>query len=196
MIIVLIGPPGSGKGTQAARMVADLGIPHLSTGEMLREVRKESSPLAKQIAACLDAGQLVGDDLILRLVEQRLDRPELARGCLLDGFPRNLAQARMLDDLFRRRKWNVDHVVAFGVPRDELEHRLLARARIENRTDDNPETISRRMEVYDQQTAPLLDYYRSRGMLVEVDAVGSPDDVFRRVQASLSRERRPESATG
>jgi adenylate kinase len=153
---------------------------------MLRQVRKESTPLARQIATCLDAGHLVSDELILGLVEQRLGQPGWSEGYLLDGFPRNVAQGRMLKDLFQRNQWKVDHVVALDVPRDELERRLLSRARIEGRTDDTPETISRRMEVYDQQTAPLLDFYATQGLLREISAVGTPDEVFDRIKASLN----------
>lgn len=186
MFIVLVGPPGSGKGTQASRLAEEFSIPHLSTGDMLREARKQSTPLAKEIAACLDAGQLVGNELILRLVEERLGRPDMDRGYLLDGFPRNLVQARMLDEMFQRRGWTLDHVVALDVPQAELIQRLLSRAKIEGRTDDTPETISRRMEVYEEQTAPLLDFYETKGFLHRINAVGTPDEVFQRVKAHLS----------
>ena len=186
MIIVLIGPPGSGKGTQCKRLVNHFGIPHVSTGEMLREVRKQKSPQSREIAENLDAGRLVSDDLILQLVEDRLTQPDCQRGCLLDGVPRTLSQARTLDELFRRRGWSLDHVVALEVPADELAARLLARAKVEGRFDDTPETMARRMKIYDEETAPLLEFYRDQGMLRAIPAVGPQEDIFRKILRAVS----------
>jgi adenylate kinase len=186
MIIVLIGPPGSGKGTQCKRLVKHFGIPHVSTGEMLREARKQKSPRAHEISEHIDSGRLVSDDLILQLVEDRLSQPDCQRGCLLDGVPRTLAQAKTLDELFRRRGWVLDHVLALEVPADELAARLLARAKVEGRSDDTPETMARRMKIYDDETAPLLEYYRDQGMLRAVAAIGSQEDVFRKILRAVS----------
>lgn len=188
MIIILMGAPGSGKGTQSKRLVEYFGIPHLSTGDMLREAQKQPTEAGRKIAACIDSGRLVSDELILTLVEERLSHPACQLGCLLDGVPRTTVQAERLDELFRRKNWTLDHVIALCVPQAELVRRLLARATVEGRADDTPDTISQRMEVYQRQTAPLLDFFRSRGLLREVDAVGSPDDVFRRVLSMVNQQ--------
>lgn len=185
MVIVLLGPPGSGKGTQSLRLVKHLGIPHISTGEMLRAARKQNTAEARDIAEHIDSGRLVSDSLIMRLVEERLAGTDCEKGCLLDGVPRNTTQARMLDDLFHRRGWVLGHVVALDVPRTELVSRLVERAKVQGRTDDTPETVSRRMEIYEQETAPLLKYFTDQGTLKRVPAVGSPEEVFRRILAAI-----------
>jgi adenylate kinase len=183
MILVLIGAPGSGKGTQCKRLVEHFGIPHLSTGEMLREAKSQNTARAREIAAYVDAGRLVPDELILGLVDERLHRPEFSRGFLLDGFPRTLAQSHMLVDLLRKRGWVLNHVVALEVPVSNLVQRLLGRAQIEGRADDNLETITRRMEVYERETAPLLDYFRRQGLLLSIQGDGTPEEVFQRIMA-------------
>lgn len=188
MIIILIGPPGSGKGTQAAKLVDFYRIPHLSTGEMLRAAKRQDSPLGRQIADVIDRGQLVGDDLIMQLVEQRLAQPDCQNGCLLDGVPRTVQQAKLLDGKLPNRLGGISAVVALEVPQQEVVRRLMARAEIEGRADDTPQTIQKRMEVYEQLTAPLLELYRQRGLLCSVDAVGSPDQVFGRIQGSLRKK--------
>ena len=191
MIIVLIGPPGSGKGTQSLRLVDYFGIPHISTGEMLRQARLHKTPRAREIAEYIDSGRLVSDSLILRLVEDRLGQPDCQRGCLLDGVPRTLAQAHMMDELFRRRGWVLNHVLALEAPPEELFERLRGRAKVEGRADDTPETMARRMQVYEQETSPLLEYYRDQGMLRTVTAVGSPEVIFRKVTDTLSGKMQP-----
>jgi adenylate kinase len=183
MFIVLLGAPGSGKGTQSKRLVERFGLPHLSTGDLLREASRQSTARAREIAAYIDAGRLVSDEMILQLVEERLGGPDYRRGCLLDGVPRTVAQATMLAELFQRRNWVLDHVVALEAPQAELVDRLLARARIEGRADDTPQTISRRMDVYERETAPLLEFYRQRGLLRSISAVGTPEQVFERILA-------------
>lgn len=185
MIITLIGPPGSGKGTQSSRLTKQLGIPHLSTGELLREAKREGSSRSRAIAERIDAGQLVSDELIFELVDERLSSPMYQAGCLLDGVPRTLSQARMLNDLLRARGTKLDHAVALIAPQEDLVQRLLARALTEGRTDDTPETINRRMQIYDWETAPLLDYYRLHKLLRLVSAEGTPDEVFHRVMSVL-----------
>ena len=191
MLIVFLGPPGSGKGTQSKRLVERYQIPHLSTGDMLRATRQQDSPIGRQAAQYMDAGQLVPDQVVLDLVQQQLDRPEFARGCLFDGFPRTIEQAMELDVALDRRQTPLDVVVALEAAETELTRRMLERARKEGRTDDNPATISQRMEVYRQETAPLVDYYRSKKILVEVDAVGHPDEVFARICRAVDRKSGP-----
>lgn len=185
MFIVLVGPPGSGKGTQAARLVEYLRIPHMSTGVILRVAKQENTPIAAQIAECIDRGQLVNDDLIMQLVEDRLRKADCRQGCLFDGVPRTLNQAARLDELLQRAGTHLSDVIALQVPRGELVRRLTGRSSIEGRADDTPDTIHARMEVYDRQTAPLLDLYQQKGLLRTIDAMGTPDDVFRRIRASL-----------
>jgi adenylate kinase len=188
MVIVLFGPPGSGKGTQSLRLVKHFSIPHISTGEMLRAARKQDSAEAREIAEQIDSGRLVSDSLIMRLVEERLAVNDCDNGCLLDGVPRNTSQARMLDDLFNRRGLVLGPVVALDVPRTELVARLVERAKVQGRTDDTPDTVSRRMEIYEQETAPLLKYFNDQGTLKRVPAVGSPEEVFRRILTAIGSQ--------
>jgi adenylate kinase len=183
MRIVFIGPPGSGKGTQAKRLAAYLGIPHLSTGELLREAKASGSSLGQLAAQYMDQGRLVPDPLVMALVGEKLQEPSMERGCLLDGFPRTLQQARALDESLAQRGTPLDLVIELRADENELVARMLRRAAQEGRTDDNPQTIAHRMEVYRQQTAPLLDYYRFKGVLRVVDGMGTPDEVFARIKA-------------
>ena len=185
MFIVLVGPPGSGKGTQASRLVEYLRIPHMSTGVILRVAKQENTPVASQIAECIDQGQLVNDDLIMQLVDERLRKADCRHGCLFDGVPRTLNQAERLEEMLARSGVGLSDVIALEVPRAELVRRLTGRSGIEGRADDTPATIEARMEVYDRQTAPLLELYRKKGLLRTIDAMGTPDEVFRRIRASL-----------
>ena len=189
MRIVFIGPPGSGKGTQAKRLAEYLGVPHLSTGELLREARASGSALGRLAAQYMDQGRLVPDPLVMALVGEKLQEPSMERGCLLDGFPRTLQQARALDESLVQRGTPLDLVLELKADENELVARMLRRAAQERRTDDNPQTIAHRMEVYRQQTAPLLDYYRFKGVLRPVDGMGTPDEVFERVKAVVESYR-------
>lgn len=183
MRIILIGPPGAGKGTQCQRLLEHLRVPHLSTGEMLRAAIKAGTLEGKQAREYMEHGQLVPDQLVLGMVTRRLEAPDCRAGCLLDGFPRTLAQAEMLDDLLERRAMTVDGVIELAVPRDELIRRMLAR----KRADDDPEIFSRRIASFETQTAPLLDYYGRQGKLASIDGLGSADQIFGRVKTAVDR---------
>lgn len=191
MLIVLIGPPGSGKGTQAKRLLEYLHIPHLSTGELFREAKAAGTSLGNLALQFMDQGRLVPDPLVLAMVGEKLQEPQFAQGCLFDGFPRTLGQARALDESLEQRGTPLSLVLELRADEQELVGRMLKRAAAEGRADDNPETISHRMEVYRQQTAPLLDYYRFKGILSVIDAMGTPDGVFQRVLAAVNRRRPP-----
>lgn len=181
MRIVLLGPPGAGKGTQATNLAKKLGIPQVSTGDLFRENISSGTELGLQAKRYLDAGDLVPASLTNALVDARLDDADLAEGFILDGFPRSVEQAEALHDMLARRDLALDAVLEFRVPEDELVSRLKGRGR----ADDTEEVIRNRFNVYRAETEPLLEYYREE--LKTVDAVGSLDEVFDRAVAALGR---------
>ncbi len=183
MRIILIGPPGAGKGTQCQRLIDLLKVPHLSTGEMLRAAVKAGTPEGLQAALAMNEGKLVPDPLIVGMVTRRLEARDCRKGCLLDGFPRTLPQAEILDDLLERRAMSVDGVIELAVPRDELIRRMLAR----KRADDDPAIFARRITSFEEQTAPLLEYYDRQGKLACVDGLGTADEIFERVKVAVAR---------
>jgi adenylate kinase len=187
MRLVLFGPPGAGKGTQAAKISEALAVPHVSTGDMLRSAVASGTELGQRVKSVLDAGELVPDGLMGETVEARLQQPDAAGGFLLDGFPRTEAQVEMLDRILDRFGQRLDRVVMLEVPEDTVVDRLLGRAEKEQRADDNEETIRQRLRVYWSQTAPVADVYRSRSVLAEIDGTGSVDEVFDRVMAALGK---------
>jgi adenylate kinase len=187
MNILVLGPQGSGKGTQAKRINAMYGIPHIATGDMLREMRELDTPVARELRAVLDRGDLVNDELMIDLIRDRLSRGDTVGGFVLDGFPRTMAQAEALDELLRELGRDLDIVFDLQVPKREmLLERLLRRAAEEGRSDDTPEVIGRRLELYESETAPLVDYYRThRANVVGIHADRSVDEVFHEVERSL-----------
>ena len=185
MKLVLLGGPGVGKGTQADKMKVAYSIPHISTGEVLREARAAGTELGKKAVEYMDAGKLLPDEIILGIVREKLEMPEMKNGFLFDGFPRTIPQAEGLDKLLADMNETLDAVISIEAPDDLVIERLLKRAEIEGRPDDNRETIENRLSVYYQQTEPLKDYYKKRGLLKSVDGVGTIDEVFERVKNVL-----------
>lgn len=181
MRVVLLGPPGAGKGTQAQKLSEKLGIPQISTGELFRSNIQNGTELGMEAKRYLDAGDLVPSQLTNRLVDDRLDEPDAANGFILDGYPRSLEQAEALHEMLGRRGTAVDAVVEFRVSEDELLQRLRGRGR----ADDTDEVILNRMNVYRDETAPLLEYYSDE--VRTVDAVGTVDEVFARALQALGR---------
>jgi adenylate kinase len=188
MRLVLLGAPGSGKGTQAARLKADLGVPHISTGDMLRAAVAAGTPLGVKAKAVMDSGQLVSDDILLGMLEERLAQADAKAGFILDGYPRNLAQADALDHLLTKINQPLDAVVKLEVPNEVIITRCEIRFKAEGRADDNPETVRKRLGIYAEQTAPVAEFYARRGKLQVVDGVGELDDVTARVKRSLANE--------
>ncbi|GIX35824.1 MAG: adenylate kinase [Lysobacteraceae bacterium] len=185
MRLVLLGAPGSGKGTQAARLKEALGVPHISTGDLLRAAVAAGTPLGQQAKAVMERGELVSDDIVLGMLEERLAQGDVGKGFILDGYPRNLAQANALEALLERIQQPVDLAVQLDVGTELLIQRLAGRAKEEGRADDNPESVRNRLRVYTDQTAPVIDFYRQRGKLVCVYGVGSMDEVSQRVLEAI-----------
>jgi adenylate kinase len=187
MIGIIFGPPGSGKGTQAAQLEAELHLHHMSTGDILRHEVAAASPLGQEVGRIMAAGDLVPDDLIVDVVRARLPEAEEGVGALLDGFPRTVKQAEALDQMLRSEGHRVDFIVALDVPEGVLVDRLLDRAQREGRTDDNRETIAERMREYHRLTEAVLGHYRAQGVPIHVVAgTGTPGEVFERIRTALA----------
>lgn len=190
MLVVFLGAPGAGKGTQAARLAAKYGLPQISTGDMLREAVDAGTELGDRVKAIMAAGDLAPDDVMLELVEDRLGKPDCAGGAVLDGYPRTRGQAETLDPLTRRLGLGeVSLVLMLDVPEDEVVQRISGRrqesAGDSGRDDDKDEVVIERMRVYRERTEPLVEYYRSTGALEEIDGVGTVDEVFDRLDAAM-----------
>jgi len=188
MRLVLLGAPGSGKGTQAARLKTALGVPHISTGDMLRAAVAAGTAMGLKAKAVMDAGQLVSDDILLGMLEDRLAQADAKAGFILDGYPRNLAQANALDHLLAKLGQPLDAVVKLDVPNEAIIGRCEIRFKAEGRADDNPDTVRKRLGVYAEQTAPVADFYASRGKLQVVDGVGELAEVTARIERALQNE--------
>lgn len=185
MRIVLLGAPGSGKGTQAALLVEELNLPHISTGELLRSAVKAGTDLGLQAKVVMDRGELVSDEIMLGLIEERLSRADVAQGFILDGYPRNIVQAEALDRLLERLEQPVDEALQIDVDVEMVIARIAKRAAQEDRSDDTEETVRKRMDVYAAQTAPVVDYYANKGVLSRVLGEGSIEEVFQRIKGIL-----------
>ena len=185
MRLILMGPPGAGKGTQAKVVADHIGIPAISTGDIFRANVSDGTELGQKAKEYMDAGEYVPDEVTNLMVRNRIDEPDAEPGFLLDGYPRTLAQVEELDSMIKFTGHELDAVVVLTVEREELVQRLMQRAETDGRSDDTEEVIRRRQEVYAEQTEPLIDVYRDRNLLIEVDGMGSVDEVKGRVFAAL-----------
>jgi adenylate kinase len=185
MRLVIIGPPGAGKGTQARKIAQKHGIPHISTGDMLRAEVASDSELGRKVKGIMERGELVADDIVLRLVDSRLSKPDCDKGFILDGFPRTIPQASGLDDILKEQGKGGISVIDIAVPDEALVARLLGRGR----ADDTRETIENRIKVYHEKTAPLIEYYEKKGVLVRVNGDQTIDEVARYIDAVLGAAR-------
>jgi Adenylate kinase (EC 2.7.4.3) len=183
--LLIIGPQGSGKGTQGERVAQAFGIPAVSTGDVFRANVKDGTALGLEVKAIIDAGDLVPDELTGAIVRDRLSQDDAARGFLLDGYPRNLGQVGDLDEFLDDRDEPLTAVIELAVPRDESIRRIALRAAEQGRADDNDESIAKRLSIYESETAPILDVYRDRGIVDAIDGVGTLDEVFERIVAAL-----------
>lgn len=184
--LLIIGPQGSGKGTQGVRIAEAFGIPAVSTGDVFRANVKEGTPLGLKVKAIIDAGDLVPDSLTGDIVRDRLAQDDAAGGFLLDGYPRNVGQVGDLDEFLTARDEELTGVIELAVPREESIQRLSLRAAEQGRADDNAESIAKRLAIYESETAPILDVYRARGIVDSVDGVGSLDEITERIMAALA----------
>lgn len=185
--ILFVGPQGSGKGTQAKRVAAVEGIPHISTGDIFRAAIAEQTPLGREVQPFLDSGSLVPDALTIGLIRERLQQPDTVTGFVLDGFPRNMAQADALDEMLDAIDRPLDIVFEFALSDELALERCLGRASEEGRTDDTPEMIARRLRTYHEQTEPIIEHYRAAGRLVVIHAERSIDDVNAELSAALAQ---------
>ncbi len=187
MNLLVLGPSGAGKGTQAKRVAAEYGIPHVSTGDMFRAAVTAQTEIGRQVEPILAGGELVPDELTVAMIRARLGESDAGGGFVLDGFPRNEAQGDALDEMLREIERELDAILFFDVPDDVVTERMLGRAREEGRADDTSQVIARRLEVYHSETKPLVEHYRATGKLVPLHAERSADEVWLEIQQALQR---------
>jgi adenylate kinase len=185
MNLILLGPPGAGKGTQGHRLSERYNIPEISTGDILRLAVRQGTPLGREAKSYMDRGALVPDEVMVGIVRERLTQADTERGFILDGFPRTVAQAEALAHLSQGQQRPIEHVISIEVPQEELLQRLAGRRQLEGRHDDTDEAIRHRLEVYKRETAPLIDYYRRQGLLRCIAGVGTIDEIFQRIAVVL-----------
>ncbi len=186
--IVIFGAPGSGKGTQSARLIDKYGLYHISTGELLRDHIRRGTELGRTADAFISKGQLIPDDLMIRILDDTLEREAKGkRGVVFDGFPRTIPQAEALKELLRKRGTDLHAVIGLEVPEDELVERMVKRGKDTGRADDNPETIKNRLKVYHEQTHPLRQYYDNEGKYIPINGTGVVDDIFEAIADGLDR---------
>ncbi len=185
MRIVLLGAPGSGKGTQAVRLVEQLELPHISTGELLRSAVEAGTKLGQKAKTVIDRGELVSDDIMLGLITQRLSRDDAKNGFILDGYPRNITQAKALDEILERQGQAMVEVLHIDVDAELLLQRIAGRAAEEGRSDDAEEVVRKRLRIYAEQTAPVVEHYTAKGVLSRVLGEGSVEEVFQRIMSVL-----------
>jgi adenylate kinase len=184
--IILFGPPGAGKGTQAVKLVELLGVPHISTGDMFRYHKKNNTELGKKAQGFMDKGALVPDEITIAMVRERLGREDVKQGFLLDGFPRSTPQAQALDTILKDHGITLDYVINIAVSDEEIMKRLKGRAEIEGRSDDaDPVVIKNRIATYKNQSEPCLAYYRPRGVVKDIDGMGTIEEIFERIKGVL-----------
>lgn len=183
MQIIFLGPPGAGKGTQAKIFLDRAGIVQISTGDILRAAVAKGTDLGKQAKSFMDKGELVPDSVVIGIIEQRIQEPDCKKGFVLDGFPRTIEQAQALDAILEKLNIGIDHVVNFEVPDDELVKRLLGRAAQEGRSDDNPESIKNRLQIFKDKTQPLISYYEQKKKLRHISGLGTTTEIADKVKA-------------
>lgn len=184
MNIILFGPPGAGKGTQAKRLQDEFNIPHLSTGDIFRSAIKNKTPLGVKVKSILDSGELVPDETVVDLVADELNKDKYQDGYILDGFPRTVVQAKAFDEFLKDNNETLDAFISLSVPEQELIQRILDRG--EGRTDDTEEKIKTRLEVYRNETKPVMEYYEKQGKVQEINGLGSIDEIFDRIKEALN----------
>jgi adenylate kinase len=185
MNLILLGPPGAGKGTQGHRLSERYNIPEISTGDILRAAVHKGTPLGQEAKSYMDRGALVPDEVMIGIVRERLAQDDTEGGFILDGFPRTVAQAEALTHLAEEQQRPIEHVISIEVPQEELLQRLAGRRQLEGRYDDTDEAIHHRLEVYEHETAPLIDYYRRQSLLRCIVGVGTIDEIFQRIVVIL-----------
>lgn len=189
MNIVIFGGPGSGKGTQSARLIDNYGLYHISTGELLRDHIRRETEIGRTANEYISNGKLIPDDLMISIIKEVLDKEAKdKKGVILDGFPRTIPQAEALEDFLKSRGTDVHAVVGLEVPDEELTDRLIKRAAESGRSDDNPETIKKRLDVYHNQTSPLREHYIGKGKYIPINGTGSVDDIFHSIKAGLKEK--------